>query len=107
MAPQLEGKVALVAGGTRGAGRGMATELGAAGATVYVTGRSTRDGRSEYNPPRRSRRRPPSWTRPGAGAYRSGWTTWCPERCGHWSSASRASRGVWTCSSTTCEAAST
>jgi NAD(P)-dependent dehydrogenase (short-subunit alcohol dehydrogenase family) len=51
MAPQLEGKVTLVAGGTRGAGRGIATELGAAGATVYVTGRSTRDGRSEYDRP--------------------------------------------------------
>jgi NAD(P)-dependent dehydrogenase (short-subunit alcohol dehydrogenase family) len=41
MAPRLEGKVALVAGGTRGAGRGIAVELGSAGATVYVTGRST------------------------------------------------------------------
>jgi NAD(P)-dependent dehydrogenase (short-subunit alcohol dehydrogenase family) len=51
MAPQLEGKVALVAGGTRGAGRGIAVELGAAGATVYVTGRSTREGRSEYDRP--------------------------------------------------------
>jgi NAD(P)-dependent dehydrogenase (short-subunit alcohol dehydrogenase family) len=38
--PSLEGKVALVAGATRGAGRGIAVELGAAGATVYVTGRS-------------------------------------------------------------------
>jgi NAD(P)-dependent dehydrogenase (short-subunit alcohol dehydrogenase family) len=38
--------VALVTGGTRGAGRGMAVELGAAGATVYVTGRSTRASRS-------------------------------------------------------------
>ena len=44
----LEGKVALVAGGTRGAGRGIAVELGAAGATVYVTGRTTRDRQSEY-----------------------------------------------------------
>jgi NAD(P)-dependent dehydrogenase (short-subunit alcohol dehydrogenase family) len=47
----LEGKVALVAGATRGAGRGIAIELGAAGATVYATGRSTRAQRSEYNRP--------------------------------------------------------
>ena len=51
MAPKLEGKVALVAGGTRGAGRGIAVELGAAGATVYVTGRSTSERRSEYDRP--------------------------------------------------------
>jgi NAD(P)-dependent dehydrogenase (short-subunit alcohol dehydrogenase family) len=51
MAPKLKGKVALVAGGARGAGRGIAVELGAAGATVYVSGRSTRDGRSEYDRP--------------------------------------------------------
>ncbi len=38
----LEGKVALVAGATRGAGRGIATALGEAGATVYCTGRSVR-----------------------------------------------------------------
>ena len=44
----LEGKVALVAGATRGAGRGIATELGAAGATVYVTGRTTRTQLSDY-----------------------------------------------------------
>jgi NAD(P)-dependent dehydrogenase (short-subunit alcohol dehydrogenase family) len=45
----LTGKVALVAGATRGAGRGIAQELGASGATVYVTGRSTRQQRSEYD----------------------------------------------------------
>jgi NAD(P)-dependent dehydrogenase (short-subunit alcohol dehydrogenase family) len=45
----LTGKVALVAGATRGAGRGIAVELGAAGATVYVTGRSTREKRSEID----------------------------------------------------------
>ncbi|MEU1800473.1 SDR family oxidoreductase [Streptomyces sp. NPDC019937] len=43
----LAGKVALVAGATRGAGRAMAVELGAAGATVYATGRTTRNGVSE------------------------------------------------------------
>jgi NAD(P)-dependent dehydrogenase (short-subunit alcohol dehydrogenase family) len=47
----LEGKVALVAGATRAAGRGIAVELGAAGATVYVTGRTTRAQRSEMNRP--------------------------------------------------------
>ncbi len=47
----LTGKVALVAGATRGAGRGIAVELGAAGATVYVTGRTTRAARSEMNRP--------------------------------------------------------
>ena len=48
-AMDLEGKVALVAGATRGAGRGIAVELGAAGAIVYVTGRTTRERRSEYD----------------------------------------------------------
>jgi NAD(P)-dependent dehydrogenase (short-subunit alcohol dehydrogenase family) len=47
----LKGKVALVAGATRGAGRGIAVELGASGATVYCTGRSTRHSRSEMNRP--------------------------------------------------------
>src|SRR5438128_3242232 len=47
----LTGKIALVAGATRGAGRGIAVQLGAAGATVYVTGRSTKAGRSELNRP--------------------------------------------------------
>ncbi|NUU25008.1 MAG: SDR family oxidoreductase [Streptomycetaceae bacterium] len=47
----LDGKVALVAGATRGAGRGIAVQLGAAGATVYVTGRTTRTRRSEYDRP--------------------------------------------------------
>jgi NAD(P)-dependent dehydrogenase (short-subunit alcohol dehydrogenase family) len=51
MTSRLEGRVALVAGGTRGAGRGIAVELGAAGATVYVTGRTTRHRRSEYDRP--------------------------------------------------------
>jgi len=41
---RLKGKVALVAGATRGAGRGIALALGEAGATVYVSGRTARGG---------------------------------------------------------------
>jgi NAD(P)-dependent dehydrogenase (short-subunit alcohol dehydrogenase family) len=47
----LAGKVALVAGATRGGGRGIAVALGEAGATVYATGRSTREQRSEVDRP--------------------------------------------------------
>jgi NAD(P)-dependent dehydrogenase (short-subunit alcohol dehydrogenase family) len=43
--------VALVAGATRGAGRGIAVALGEAGFTVYCTGRSTREHRSEVDRP--------------------------------------------------------
>jgi NAD(P)-dependent dehydrogenase (short-subunit alcohol dehydrogenase family) len=51
MGGALTGRVALVAGGTRAAGRGIAVQLGAAGATVYVTGRTTRVQRSEMDRP--------------------------------------------------------
>ncbi|MFL6646773.1 MAG: SDR family oxidoreductase [Sulfurifustaceae bacterium] len=47
----LRGRVAVVAGATRGAGRGIAAALGEAGATVICTGRSTRAARSEYDRP--------------------------------------------------------
>jgi NAD(P)-dependent dehydrogenase (short-subunit alcohol dehydrogenase family) len=47
----LDGRVALVAGATRGAGRGIAAALGEAGATVYCTGRTTRERSSEYGRP--------------------------------------------------------
>lgn len=47
----LSGQVAVVAGATRGAGRGIARALGEAGATVYCTGRSVRDNPSPYNRP--------------------------------------------------------
>lgn len=52
----LSGRVALVAGATRGAGRGQAVALGEAGATVYCTGRS-------------SRARPPPPRPPSAGSF--------------------------------------
>src|SRR5918999_3333423 len=47
----LDGKVALVAGATRGGGRGTVVALGEAGATVYCTGRTTHGRRSEYDRP--------------------------------------------------------
>ena len=49
--PSLEDRVCLVAGATRGAGRGTAVALGEQGATVYVTGRTTRERVSEYERP--------------------------------------------------------
>src|SRR5262245_29297031 len=48
---QRNGMVALVTGASRGAGRGIARELGAAGATVYVTGRSVRGTTTTDNVP--------------------------------------------------------
>jgi len=51
MSGPLEGRVALVAGATRGGGRGIAVGLGEAGATVYATGRTTRERRSEVDRP--------------------------------------------------------
>jgi hypothetical protein len=48
---QLKGRIAVVAGATRGAGRGIARALGEAGATVYCTGRSVRGSPSPYGRP--------------------------------------------------------
>ena len=102
----LEGKVALVAGATRGAGRGIAVELGAAGATVYVTGRTTRDRQSEYAPAGDHRGDGGA----GLGRRRQGHRRArsiisSPTRSAHWSSASAPSRAGSTSSSTTSGAA--
>lgn len=51
MKKSLQGKITVVAGATRGAGRGIARALGEAGATVYCTGRSVRGNPSPYNRP--------------------------------------------------------
>src|SRR5215218_5090366 len=51
MTGALAGRIALVSGATRGGGRGIAVALGEAGATVYATGRSTRERRSEVDRP--------------------------------------------------------
>src|SRR6201991_2875090 len=54
MSGPLAGRVSLVSGATRGGGRGIAVALGEAGATVYATGRSTRERRSEVDRPETS-----------------------------------------------------
>ena len=101
----------------RGAGRGIAVELGAAGAHVYVTGRSTREPASEYGRPEtieetaelvtdgrrhgdRRRRRPPragrrspSWWR-GSSATRVGSTSWSTTS-GAARSCSSGTRPLW------------
>jgi len=51
MPANLNGQVAVVAGATRGAGRGIARALGEAGATVYCTGRSVAGSASPYQRP--------------------------------------------------------
>jgi NAD(P)-dependent dehydrogenase (short-subunit alcohol dehydrogenase family) len=45
----LTGKVALVTGGSRGVGKGVALGLGEAGATVYLTGRTIQEGQAAVN----------------------------------------------------------
>ena len=44
----LQGKIAVVTGASRGAGRGIAFQLGSAGATVYLTGRSVNCAKSSF-----------------------------------------------------------
>ena len=76
----LRGRVAVVAGATRGAGRGIAAALGEAGATVICTGRSTRaqgSSRSDYKTGQtRSRRQRNLSHGLEAPALPSRWITW-------------------------------
>ena len=58
MTRMLERKVALVAGATRGAGRGIAVELGATGATMYLTNRTTRTQVPSITIPKRLKKQP-------------------------------------------------
>ena len=70
---KLKGKVALVAGATRGAGRGIACMLGEAGATVYCTGRSLRSQPSDKHRPETIEETAEMVTaRGGKGIYRPG-----------------------------------
>jgi NAD(P)-dependent dehydrogenase (short-subunit alcohol dehydrogenase family) len=90
----LKGKIAVVAGATRGAGRGIACMLGEAGATVYGTGRSSRAMRpqpTEVSAPFNLQHRPETieetaemvntygGSRRSSNAFernRDGWTSW-------------------------------
>ena len=65
MSKPLEGRVALVAGATRGAGRGIAVALGEAGATVYAPAAARASGARRSTGRRRSRRPPSSVTAAG------------------------------------------
>ena len=107
-AVDLYGKIALVAGATRGCGRAIAIELAKASIYVYATGRSSRSaGRSEIN-------RPETIEETGdmiAAAGRKGQAIrsiiWTPARCLRWSRALTASRGGWISWSTISAATST
>ena len=102
----LAGRVALVAGATRGCGRAIAIELGALGATVYGSGRCTRAGRSVDGPARRPSRRPPSASPPRAArASPCAAITSTPGQVAALVDASAPTTAGSTCSSTTSGAA--
>ncbi len=84
MSPPLAGRVALVAGATRGAGRGIAGELGAAGATVYVTGRSTRTSRSPLTRPETIEDTAALVSAAGGQGIAVAVATWTSRRCRRW-----------------------
>src|SRR5687767_7841836 len=96
----LAGRIALVAGATRGAGRGIAVELGAAGATVYCTGRTTRTERSEYDRPETIEETAEAVTAAAARGSPSRSITSSATRCRRWWRASTWTMGGSTCWST-------
>ena len=91
----LKGKVALVAGATRGAGRGIAVELGAAGATVYCTGRTTRAQRSEYNRPETIEETADLVQQAGGQAIAIQVDHLNPAKCSRWRRVSNESTSDW------------
>ena len=100
--------IALVAGATRGAGRGIAVALGEAGATVYCTGRSTREQRSEYDRPETIEETAELVTEAGGqGIAVAVDHLGAGARSPRWWRGSTPSRGASTCSSTTSGAART
>ena len=102
----LKGKVALVAGATRGAGRGMAVALGEAGATVYCSGRTTRERRSEYDRPETIEETAELVDAAGGEGIAVEVDHLGPSRSRRSSAASTPSRAAWTSWSTTSGAAS-
>ena len=98
VAGALEGRVALVAGATRGAGRGIATELGAAGATVGL--QRANDARAALGVRPAGDHRGDGRARDEGGGQGSRWrrTTSSPSRSRPSSPGSNSSRAAWTCS---------
>jgi NAD(P)-dependent dehydrogenase (short-subunit alcohol dehydrogenase family) len=67
----LSEKIAIVTGASRGVGKGIALGLGEAGATVYITGRTTAKGESEENLPGTIQQTAEEVTKLGWGRYRT------------------------------------
>src|SRR5512132_2130407 len=101
MSDALKGKVALVTGATRGAGRGTAVALGEAGATVYCTGRTTRAHRSEYDRPETIEETAELVDAAGGEGIAVEVDHLQPAQVEALSSASTPSAAAWTCWSTT------